>query len=201
MEGAPTEKDELLVTHLAPKVWSELSQLKRTGWVQRGIENPETVAEHIVSLKQLARELAVFGGKEQDDLLLMLETHDWPEALHGDEVIVTHDKVDREAREKIKFENEQRAMKTICELLGEKGVEIFALWLRFETSSDEVAVFARELDKYQAVEKAFYYETTQHVAVFSEFLEYSREFIHHPLLLARLAALEEKAIKKDQLAN
>lgn len=196
MENAPSYKAELSVAHLVPEAWSALSRLKRTGWVKRGVENPETVAEHIVSLKQLAKELSVFRGKDQDDLLLMLETHDWPEALHGDEVIVTHDKVDREAREKIKFENEQRAMNTICEPLGEKGAEILALWLRFETSDDEVAQFARELDKYQAVEKAFYYETTQGVAVFAEFLEYSREFIHHPALLARLEGLEEKAVQK-----
>ena len=192
MEKVPTQKAELAAAHLVPEVWNELSRLLRTGWVKRGIENPETVAEHTVSLKALARELGVFSGKAQDDLLLMLEVHDWPEALHGDEVIVTHDKVDREAREKIKFENEQRAMKAICEPIGEKGAEIFALWLRFETSDDEVAVFARELDKYQAVEKAFYYETTERVPVFAEFLEYSHEFIHHPVLLARLEALAEK---------
>jgi putative hydrolase of HD superfamily len=196
MERAPSQKAELLVVHLVPDAWNELSRLERTGWVKRGVKNPETVAEHILSLKQLARELAVFRGKEQEDLLLMLEIHDWPEALHGDEVIVTHDKADRGAREKIKFENEQRAMKTICEPLGEKGAEILSLWLRFETSNDEVAIFARELDKYQAVEKALYYETTQGVVVFAEFLEYSREFIHHPVLLVWLAALEEKATQQ-----
>ncbi len=196
MGRTPTQHTELTVAHLAPHVWNALSQLKRIGWVQHGVEKPETVAEHIISLKQLAYELGVFTGKQQEDLLLMLEIHDWPEALHGDEVIVTHDKIDREAREKIKFENEQRAMKTICDSLGEKGVEILAIWLRFETSDDEVAQFARELDKYQAVEKALYYETTQGVSVFAEFLEYSREFIHHQVLRARLKELEEKTASK-----
>jgi len=196
MERAPSQKAELSVAHLVPEAWGALSRLERTGWVKRGVENPETVAEHIRSLKELARELGVFGGKQQEDLLLMLEIHDWPEALHGDEVIVTHDKADREARQKIKFENEQRAMETICAPLGERGAEILALWLRFETSDDEVAVFARELDKYQAVEKALYYEATQGIAVFEEFLEYSREFIHHPALLLRIKKLEEKAAVK-----
>lgn len=197
MEKSPPQKTELLVAHLIPEAWSELSRLQRTGWLKRGISNPETVAEHIVSLKQLAHELAVFSGKEQDDLLLMLEVHDWPEALHGDEVIVTHDKVDRDAREKIKFANERRAMETICAPLGEKGAEILALWLRFENGDDAVATFARELDKYQAVEKALQYETTQGVAIFAEFLEFSHEFIYHPVLLARLEVLEKKAALKN----
>jgi hypothetical protein len=64
------------------------------------------------------------------------------------------------------------------------------LWLRFETSNDPASVFGRELDKYQAVEKALEFEEEQGIELFDEFLTYSMNFIHHPVLLDRIEALK-----------
>jgi 5'-deoxynucleotidase YfbR-like HD superfamily hydrolase len=121
----------------------------------------------------------------------MIEVHDWPEAIHGDEVILELNPDDRKALKAVKFENERKAMTKICAALPE-GEAIMARWLRFETSDDPAADFGRQLDKYQAVEKALEYEQAQGIPLFDEFLQFSINFIEHPILLARIEELQRK---------
>lgn len=178
---------------LAPEVWDALGDLKRTGWVNRGVENPESVQEHIISLLDIVNSLEeLLSVEEKDDLFNMLEVHDWPEAIHGDQVIFTYDEKEFALLKADKFEKEKAALVSICEKLNEKGKEIMALWLRFETSPDPAASFGRQLDKYQAVEKALEYETSQNTPLFKEFLEYARPKITHPILLRKIQELEEE---------
>lgn len=185
--------NELSFAPFAPEVWSELARLPRTGWVQLGVENPETVAEHTLALKQLGKVLGEFSEAERKELIDMLEIHDWPEAVHGDEVILNHGDHDTyTSLIDLKFEREQNAIKSICEKMGDVGEIVFNLWLRFETSDDAVATFGRQLDKYQAVEKALEYEKNQGIKLFKEFFDYSKQDITHPILVERLEKLVEE---------
>lgn len=191
--------EELSFANLVPGVWEGLTKLPRTGWVQRGVENPETVAEHTLSLRRLGKTLGEFSDTERKELLDMLEVHDWPEAVQGDEVILNNGDTETYALlMSTKFEKEQHALRSICEKLGDDGNTIFNLWLRFETSDDTVATFARQLDKYQAVEQALIYEKEQRIPLFREFFGYSREHIVHPVLVAQLEMLEKEW---EQLSN
>ncbi len=187
---------ELRFATLAQEVWQALGELKRTGWVKRGVANPESVQEHTITLRNIAASLDSLTDEEKTGLLDMLEVHDWPEAIHGDEVVISTDAQELKTRKALKFEKEQKAIATICDKLGDKGQEIMNLWLRFETSSDPAAVFARQLDKYQAIEKALEYEKAQGISLFKEFLDYARPNITHPILVARLARLEEEFSNK-----
>jgi len=185
-----TERTLLKLEKIAPEVYKSLHELKRTGWVDRGVENPESVKEHTESLVALAHELSdLLTEEERDGLIEMLEVHDWPEAIHGDEVILELNPDDRKALKVAKFENEKKALQSICADLP-NGEDIMSLWLRFETSDDPASVFGRELDKYQAVEKALEFEEEQGIELFNEFLTYSINFMHHPVLLERIEALK-----------
>lgn len=193
--GSPkTQNNEpvLKLEKIAPEVYRSLQDLKRTGWVNWEVENPESVKEHTEALVKLAEELIPFLTEDEiEGLVDMLEVHDWPEAIHGDEVILELNPNDRKALKEAKFENERKALAKICaDIPG--GEEIMALWLRFENSNDPAAEFGRQLDKYQAVEKALEYEQTQGIALFDEFLTYSINFIHHPVLLQRIEQLKIK---------
>jgi 5'-deoxynucleotidase YfbR-like HD superfamily hydrolase len=78
--------------------------------------------------------------------------------------------------------------------LASKGAELLSLWKRFETGTDTLAVLARELDKYQAVEKAFSYQMSYDIPVFLEFYEYEmkKKRITNPVLLERLSQMFSK---------
>lgn len=188
----PNIEQLLKLAVIAPQVYQSLQDLKRTGWVMRGVENPESVKEHTEALITLAKELSpLLSSDETEGLLEMLEVHDWPEALHGDEVILELKPDERKALKEAKFENEKRALVEICAALP-NGEKIISLWLRFENSNDPAAVFGRQLDKYQALEKSLEYEQAQGIALFDEFFNYSINFIHHPVLLRRIEDLKIK---------
>lgn len=182
---------ELRYAPLASDVWKALGDLKRTGWINRGVANPESVQEHTLALIKIVESIDSLSAEEKQDLQNMLEVHDWPEAIHGDEVIFTYDDEKRKSLKEIKFEKEKAALASICERLGEKGNEIMSLWLRFENSSDDLASLARQIDKYQAIEKALEYEKTQGIPMFQEFLDYARKSVNHPVLLGMIKKLEE----------
>lgn len=184
------EVSVLKLENIAPTVYLALQDLKRAGWVDRGVANPESVKEHTESLLRIAYEIKnLLIVEEQNGLFEMLEVHDWPEAIHGDEVILELNPDDRKALKDVKFLNEKKALETICQDLP-NGQEIINLWLRFETSDDPAASFGRQLDKYQAIEKALEYEQIQGILLFQEFLTYSINFIDHPLLLVRIEILK-----------
>jgi putative hydrolase of HD superfamily len=183
---------ELKFASIALDVWSALDKIERTGWVMRGVKNPETVQSHTVSLRNIAASILELKDEEREGLLDMLEVHDWPEVINGDEVILSVDEEELKTLKASKFEKEQIALTSICEKLEEKGKEIVDLWLRFETSNDPAAVFARQLDKYQAIEQALEYEKEQGIPLFKEFLDYGRRNINHPFLLDRIKRLEEE---------
>ena len=189
----------LKYAHLVPHIWEALANLQRTGWVMRKVQNPESVQEHTIALKKLASELASsltdFTEEEKEDLFDMLEVHDWSEAIIGDEVIYTYDVEEKKKLKEAKFQREKETMAEISGQLGEVGKKIFDLWMRFETSDDQVAQFARELDKYQAIEKAMEYQKAQGIPLFQEFYDYSSPSITHPVIMERMEKLRNPDIK------
>ncbi len=193
--SAEKNKIKLKYAHLAPEIWTELSKMPRTGWVDRHVENPESVQQHTLALKRLVLELSEkleeFSDEDKQDLLDMLEIHDWSEAIDGDEVIYTFDEEKKKTKKELKFLREKKTMEHICEPLGEEGQKIMALWMRFETSDDQAASLARQLDKYQAMEQAAEYERAQGIPLFKEFFEYSKKDVIHPLLWERLDEIKK----------
>ncbi len=132
------------------------------------------------------------SDEEKNGLTDMLEVHDWPEALAGDEAILHSDEKQLDALKKNKAKKERVALEEICGKLGEQGKEIFALWERYEKRADPAASLASQIDKYQAVERALLYEIEQGVSLFREFdyYEWALGRITHPALLARLRKLD-----------
>lgn len=197
-EGSPKNKFELKYSHLAPDVIRSLEALKRTGWVNRGVDNPESVQEHIVALRDLVISeinfLTEFSAEEKTELLDMLEIHDWPESdpQVGDLVVLMTD-INREILKKQKAQLELQAMTKICQNLGDQSKKIMELWLRFENGQDPLSLFARQVDKLQAMEKAFEYQQSgQRVSAQKDFIELDEESIVHPVLVKRLQILKQK---------
>ena len=58
---------DLIFNNGTKHVWKALDKIPRTGWVQWGIPNPETVAEHTISARKLAHEWkGEFGLSDED---------------------------------------------------------------------------------------------------------------------------------------
>ncbi len=196
-ETPPKNNSELKYSQIAPEVIKNLQALKRTGWVRRGVKNPESVYEHTVALRNLVvseiNNLTDFSTEEKQEILDMLEIHDWPESDPnvGDIVIMKTDP-DREISKKEKSQLELEAIKKICEKLGDKGQRILELWMKFENGQDSLSSFAHQVDKLQAMEKAFEYEISGETVSTQDFISHDEHKIIHPILIKRLQALKEK---------
>jgi putative hydrolases of HD superfamily len=172
-------------------IWSTLSALPRTGWIQWGIPNPESVADHILAIRSLAlqwRENIDLSDLEFSDLLAIIEVHDWPEAIVGDLVIMGDE------RDVIKLRSEKRnrekiAMVELCQ--GKPfGTEALALYERYEMNVDAPARYAKQLDKLQAVLLAAEYEKQYNKpGLLQEFIAYSEHYIDIPFLHQELLKL------------
>ncbi len=186
----------LVYAHYAPDIWRKLATIERTGWVMHGIKNPETIQDHTIDCIKLAMSLSVLlelSEIDNKDLVNMLEIHDWVEAFVGDIVVLDDGSDEYKTKKENKKKAESKAINIIKKQLGKKGLEIYNLWQRFETSNDTIATLAREIDKYQALEKALYYEKSQGIKVFEEFYNYSIKYISHPALLKRAKMLLEES--------
>lgn len=159
---------------------SALYKIKRTGWVDRGVENPETVGEHTEQLIILAN---LFFPKMRG-LNKMLKIHDWPEAKENvgdrrtDNFCPEDHRITKEEKKILEIE----AMEDICFNLGRSGKKIMNLWLEYEEAKTERAKIAHQIDKLQAILKAIEYQKDGQPVIAQEFIDYSGDVIQHPIL-------------------
>ncbi|MDD4333145.1 MAG: HD domain-containing protein [Patescibacteria group bacterium] len=185
----------------ALKVVDGLFKLSRTGWVRRGVKNPETVGEHSDSLVALADKVCQVR-KELDEKKLkrMLQIHDWPENLIGDIVTANADKNIRQKMLQDKYANEITALTIVCSKLGPEGQIILDLWKEFEEGKTPEAQIAKQLDKLQAMQKAWEYENGGEKGVLArDFIDYDEKKITDPLLISWLNELKEEMGKKKKI--
>lgn len=188
------EKYPLKYAPAYPDVIAKLEATLRTGWVRWGIPNPENVWEHILDIRKLAisyQESLGLSDQDLEDVLAIIEIHDWPEALVGDLVIMGDETNVIELR-KNKKQLEKEAMLKICQDT-QTGDEVLALYERYENATDANALIAKQLDKLQAIHKAAAYEELYHKpGLLAEFVNYSKDYFTHPFILAEYHRLASR---------
>ncbi len=181
------------------QVASKLKALRRQGWIDRGVDEPESVADHSWSVALLAWTLA----GERDELnrnrvLLLGLIHDLPEALAGD---ATPFDVQRDATARIsashfsrpptystaakdlKRQAEERALDEMLSGLPDTmRIEIRAAWQEYEEAESPEAQFVKQVDKLETVIQAEAYATGQPELQIESFRQGARRDIHDPQL-------------------
>ncbi|HLP86351.1 MAG TPA: HD domain-containing protein [Candidatus Paceibacterota bacterium] len=179
---------------IAPKQWEALGKIPRTGWVKRGIQNPETFQAHTIACRKILvcfAEKLKFNMCEIFQILNMLEVHDYPKIVTGDMVNLTAEYTEKKLFHQKKFRLEYDAMIEVTRDLGPAGKEMFSLWLRFEKGEDKLSTFAQQIDKYQSIEKAWEYQQLTGKVKVQDFIDYLRNDITHPLLKENISVIEE----------
>lgn len=172
-----------------------LDHVLRTGWVDRGVKDPESVGEHSEELVLLARSFF----PEIKDLDKMLKIHAWPESQKelGDIRTDTFCPIERRWTKEEKYIAEFNAMKEICLPLGKQGREILKLWLEFEENETIRAQIAKQLDKFQAIKKAIQYERQGQPVIAQEFIDYDGAKIQKPELIKALGKTKAWILPKE----
>lgn len=137
-----------------------LKETKRAGWVRSGVQQPESVSDHMYRMALIALTAAPDAGVNGSHAAKLALVHDLAEALVGD--ITPHDGVSSQDKRK----REQDAMQVIRDdLLKDKqvGHELYDLWVEYEESGSEEARFVKQIDKLEMVLQADEYEQAQSV--------------------------------------
>jgi putative hydrolase of HD superfamily len=123
----------------------KLKEIKRQGWVLKGLKNPESVAEHSFRAAIIAWVLAKKLSLNEEKTIKMCLIHDIGETIIGD--ITPMDGIPR----KKKIELEKKAVKKICLMLGIKGKEFLKLWQEFQKQESKEAIIAKEAECFETL--------------------------------------------------
>jgi len=121
---------------------ARLKELRRAGWVQRGVSDPESVASHSYSVALLTMMIADLRGLNTLDAVRMALIHDLAESIIGDLTPEMKMRMgDLEERERRFFED-------LVKLMPRELAETYLdSWRRFSSGEDEVSRLVREVDK------------------------------------------------------
>ncbi|KAI8332294.1 HD domain-containing protein [Chlamydoabsidia padenii] len=163
-----------------------LKRTKRTGWIDNGINKPESIADHMHRMGIMAM-LVDDPSLQRDRCIKMAIVHDLAEAVVGD--ITPHAGVSKED----KFTMEKNAMLGFQDLLGNTTMvqEIVDLWHEYEEAKTPEALFVKDLDKFEMIVQALEYEKSDGKQLES-FFESTRGKFKHPAVKAWAEALYEE---------
>lgn len=126
-----------------------LKTLPRTGWVQRGIPNPESVADHMYRSQFIAYDLAKILGADPQACAFMMMVHDLAEARVGD--ITPNCGVSKQEKAQL----ERKAAIELAELSG--NPEFLSVFLEFEEKKTLHSHIGNDSDALECVMQALTY--------------------------------------------
>lgn len=151
-----------------------LKEVKRTGWVLKGVEEAESVADHTWRMSLLVMLLAD-EKLNKEKLLEMNAVHDLGEIGIGDIKWETGRKTI--SSQKIKHEDEMKAMKVMFGNYS-KGGKYIALLQEFNEQKTPEAKFLKQIDKLEMALQALEYEQKGYPAhLFDEFWENAEKYL------------------------
>lgn len=184
---------------------NHLSEVKRQGWLDRGIEHPESVADHSYAVAMMSNFEAARRGLDVQKTTTMALIHDLPEIYSGD--ITPHQNLPEEQRAealyqwippteeaiKDKHKKEEKALQKIVKgLPAEFRTSIVELWQEYNEEQTEEAKLVHRIDRMQRLLQAKKYRNQEGVSfAIDSFLQ--EALVSDDLELRRLA----KGIQKD----
>lgn len=146
----------------------KLKDIKRSGWIERGVKNPESVSDHSFMVAILCLIMSK-GGIDKNKAVKMALVHDLAESEVGDIMKRSHfngelpagwegrilTKVEKDEKEKNVIE------KIISNLPKDVSREIFDLWKEYEERKTKEALFVKDIDVLERVFQALDYHNKQ----------------------------------------
>ena len=143
------EKMNIKNTQQLIDIIGKFKDLKRTGWINHHVKNPESDADHSFSVALLALLLAPKSLNMEKCLKLAL-VHDLAEVYAGD--YTPNDSIAPETKADLEYKAVERIAKEI-----EQG-DLIELFAEYEAKKTKEAIFINALDKIDNVITATYYD-------------------------------------------
>ncbi len=173
-----------------------LKLLPRTGWLQRGMANVESIAEHTFSVAALAMMVSdLHPHLDRGRVVSIALLHDIAEALVGDLPYSARRLFGAEAKQAA----EHRAMVELIDALPQAETYL-ELWTEYAEGQSPEARLVKQLDRVEMLSQALAYERAGHRAM-AEFWEdsdegWSNEF---PIVRELVNRLVEERARLNQI--
>uniref|UniRef100_A0A7N0T5W5 5'-deoxynucleotidase n=1 Tax=Kalanchoe fedtschenkoi TaxID=63787 RepID=A0A7N0T5W5_KALFE len=143
-----------------------LKTTKRKGWINHGINGPESIADHMYRMALMSLIAGDLPGVNRERCIKIAIVHDIAEAIVGD--ITPSDGVPKEEKSR----REQAALLEMCKVLGGgmRAEEIQELWREYEDNASKEAKLVKDFDKVEMILQALEYEM-EHGKVLDEFFQ------------------------------
>ncbi|MFH2020784.1 MAG: HD domain-containing protein [archaeon] len=148
-----------------------LKTLKRKGWLLKGIQNCESVADHSYGTVLFSFSLASKLKLNIEKCISLASIHDLAESIVSD--ITPHDGIS----ESKKLEDEMFAFQKISEESG--FPRLLELAYEYTKNKTEEAMLVHDADKLEMVMQAIIYQKETGKDM-SEFIEYTKNKLHNP---------------------
>ncbi|CAA6671432.1 unnamed protein product [Spirodela intermedia] len=159
---APSSPTSLAIDFLT--LCRSLKTTKRKGWINHGIREPESIADHMYRMAIMALISGDLPGVNRERCIKIAIVHDIAEAIVGD--ITPSDNVPKAEKSRL----EKAALDEMCKVLGGglRADEIKELWAEYENNSSIEANLVKDFDKVEMILQALEYEM-EHGKVLDEF--------------------------------
>lgn len=158
----------------------KLKGLRRTGWVLRGVPDPERVSGHMYRMAVMAMMIGndPSAGIDKDKCIRMALAHDMGECIVGD--ITPQCGVSKE--HKLKLEAE--AMASLGKLVDSaSAAEFRSLWEEYEAQETMEATVVKDLDMFDMILQAHEYEVDmKDPGRLQEFFDSTNQKFKHPIV-------------------
>ncbi|MEK7519190.1 MAG: HD domain-containing protein [Patescibacteria group bacterium] len=192
---------------------NKLKEVQRSGWILRGVKNPETIADHMFRLAFFCWLLShKKGNLEIGKVIKTALSHDLCEVYAGDIVpyfgilpkneekrkevlkrwvrLPRHIKSKRDAK---KFKLEKKGLLKLIKILEPKQrQEILTLWLNQDRSRGQLGKFVKQADKIETMIQAIEYFGAGQDTPVTGWWEESEELVDDQLLLILLKVIQRK---------
>ncbi len=142
---------------------NKMKSIRRSGWVEREVRNPESVADHSFMTTLLSYILGRGKGMDTEKLLKMAIVHDIAESVVGDIMTWKRDGEYPEGNKspEEKYGIERKGLEKLLRNLDRDiRDEITGLWLEFEEQKSPEAVFLKQIDKLEMLLQVVEYHRT-----------------------------------------
>jgi putative hydrolase of HD superfamily len=168
----------------------QLKRVPRSGWVEVGVDSPESVAEHTFRTAILCMIFSDLEGLDKLKMLQMALLHDLPEVITGD---LTPSEKTEEA-----MQLEDIAMKQLLNLLPVRLRERYLkIWLEYAECKTREARAVRELEKLEMALQAREYEKAQpSLKELERFIESADRVIKSPEVRKLLSCILDSVVER-----
>jgi putative hydrolase of HD superfamily len=130
----------------------KLKEVERTGWRIRGVEAPESVAEHSYRTAVIAMVLSDLEGRDTGKAVKMALLHDLQESIVGD---LTRRSPNYSEKRELE---EEAILRILRELPGDISDEYMKIWREYSEGTTPEAKLVKNADKLDMLAQAREYE-------------------------------------------